>query len=267
MGASLEQARTAVGLPAQRIKGIMRQYWHSPDGVVCLFPEWFARKASDWPAQAVLARFPLYDEAADRPPDEALEAFLAAGAAPIVVTPGSANAHAERFLRHGLEACRRVGRRALVLTRYPEQVRALPPQEACFQYAPFGRVLPRAAAVLHHGGIGTASQCLAAGVPQLIMPLSHDQPDNAARVKRMGAGDYLYPSAFRPGRIAAVLETLLTSSHVGRSCADLRERCRTQISEEKMAELVERLSMTALSNRYRCLGTPDVPFVTPERGS
>src|SRR5438445_634188 len=62
-----------------------------------------------------------------------------------------------------------------------------------FEYVRFVRVFGRAAAVVHHGGIGTTSQCFRAGVPQLIMPMAHDQPDNAARVKRMGVGDYLYP--------------------------------------------------------------------------
>ena len=246
MGPAIQQVRTDVGLPPGRIKGLMRHYWHSPDGVLCLFPEWFARQASDWPAQAVLSRFPLYDEAIDRPPDPALEAFLAAGDAPVVITPGSANAHAQRFLRHALEACTRIRRRAVVITRYPEQVATLPPDGACFQYLPFGQVFPRAAAVIHHGGIGTTAQCLAAGVPQLIMPLSHDQPDNAARVKRFGAGDYLYPSAFKPHRIAHVLERLLASDAVRQACITLRDRCHTQMSDDEMAQLVESLGAKAL---------------------
>ena len=97
--------------------------------------------------------------------------------------------------------------------------------------------------------MGTTAQCLAAGVPQLIMPLSHDQPDNAARVKRMGAGDYLYPSAFKPRRIAAQLDSLLRSSAVRAACAALRERCRTQMSEDQMGELIETLSGRALGKR------------------
>jgi rhamnosyltransferase subunit B len=249
MGPGIEEVRRSVGLPPGRIKGLMRQYWHSPDGVLCLFPEWFAPQAGDWPRQAVLSRFPLDDGGADRPPDPAVEAFLAAGDAPIIITPGSANAHAERFIRQALAACGRLGRRALVITRYPEQVAARGPEVACFQYVPFGRVFPRVAAIVHHGGIGTVAQCLAAGVPQLIMPLSHDQPDNAARVKRMGAGDYLYPSAFKASRIAGVLETLLRSEAVKGACAAVRERSRTQMSEEGVAELIEARGGEALGKR------------------
>jgi rhamnosyltransferase subunit B len=249
MGPAIEEVRTSVGLPAGRIKGLLRHYWNSPDGVLCLFPEWFAPKAGDWPKQAVLSRFPLYDESPDRPPDPALESFLAAGDAPIVITPGSANVHAERFIRHAMAGCQLAGRRALVITRYPEQVAALPANAACLPYVPFGRVFPRTAAVIHHGGIGTTAQCLAAGVPQLIMPLSHDQPDNAARVKRMGAGDYLYPSAFTPRRIAARLDDLLHSNAVRQACAGLRDKSRAQITEAQMAKLVESLSARAFHKR------------------
>ena len=48
-----------------------------------------------------------------------------------------------------------------------------------------------ARAVVHHGGIGTTAQALATGTPQLILPLGFDQKDNAVRVKRLGAGDWL----------------------------------------------------------------------------
>jgi rhamnosyltransferase subunit B len=224
----------------------MRSYWHSPDGVLCLFPEWFARQAGDWPRQAVLSRFPLFDEGGDRPPDAALEAFLGAGDPPIIITPGSANAHAERFIRRSVEASGRVGRRALVITRFPEQVGVLPAGSASFEYVPFGRAFPRASAVLHHGGVGTVAQCLAAGVPQLIMPLAHDQPDNAARMKKMGVGEYLYPRAFKPAAIAQGLERLLTAPAVKQACVDFRQKMLRQMSEDEMGALVESMSDRAL---------------------
>jgi rhamnosyltransferase subunit B len=42
--------------------------------------------------------------------------------------------------------------------------------------------------LVHHGGIGTTAQALRAGRPQLVIPMAHDQFDNAARVKRLGVG-------------------------------------------------------------------------------
>jgi UDP:flavonoid glycosyltransferase YjiC (YdhE family) len=59
-------------------------------------------------------------------------------------------------------------------------------QRVAFDYAPFSRIFPRAAGVVHQGGVGTTAQVLRAGTPALIMPYSHDQPDNAARCVRRG---------------------------------------------------------------------------------
>ena len=78
----------------------------------------------------------------------------------------------------------------MFLTQYPEQLPArLPNGVRHFNYIPFSTVLPRAAAFVHHGGIGTTAQALAAGVPQLVVPLAHDQPDNAVRIRHLGVGD------------------------------------------------------------------------------
>ena len=254
----LGRVRRDAGVPGVMPKGVMRQWWHSPDGVLCMFPEWYARKASDWPAQAELTRFPLYDEAEVTEKDEAVERFLAAGDAPVVVTPGSANAQAAYFLKEAAGACEKLGRRGILVTRYPEQVPAgLPESIRAFEYVPFGRVFPRAAAVVHHGGIGTMAQCLAAGVPQLIMPMAHDQPDNAVRVKRMHVGDYLYPKSFKAAAIAEKLKNLLESPEVRKGCEKYKCKMGRQMSEDQMGVLIEEMSERAL--RVRQINGAGVP--------
>jgi UDP:flavonoid glycosyltransferase YjiC (YdhE family) len=66
-----------------------------------------------------------------------------------------------------------------------------------FDYVPLSKVLPRSTALIHHGGIGTMSQAIAAGIPQLIIPTSHDQPDNAVRVRRLGIGEFLRSDEYK----------------------------------------------------------------------
>jgi rhamnosyltransferase subunit B len=253
LGRPLGRVRREVGIRERMPRGMMRGgggWWHSPDGVVCLFPEWFAKKAADWPRQAVLTRFPLYDESDVLERDEKVERFMAGGDAPVVITPGSANAQAERFIREAVGAVRKLGRRGMVVTRYPEQVPAdLGAGIETFEYVPFAWVFPRAAAVIHHGGIGTTAQCLAAGVPQLIMPMAHDQPDNAARVKRMGVGDYLYPKAFRAEEIARRLKELAASAAVKKACARYRCKMGQQMAPGAVAELIEEMGERALRVR------------------
>ena len=231
--------REHVGL-RQPVRKIMRNYWNSPLQVLALFPDWYGAKQADWPAQTVVTRFPLYDESdhVAVPPD--LERFLADGPPPILFTPGSANIQARRFFDVGVEACRRLRLRALFVTRYPEQLPpALPPEVRHFAYLPFGQVFPRCAAVVHHGGIGTVAQGLAAGVPQLVMAMSHDQPDNGNRLTRLGVGAYLYPKVFTPDRVAAALARLTRSPEVARACRVCRARVEGQMPAEAVFRILE----------------------------
>lgn len=202
------RACRAQGVPPPPLA--FRDWWQSPDGGVCLWPEWFGPAQPDWPAGTVNSGFPLYDLADHVALSPELEAFLAAGAPPVVFTPGTAMAQAGRFFAAARAACAAHGWRAIFATKFPAQ---LPPLDAsCLHvpYAPFSALLPRCAAIVHHGGIGTTSQALASGIPQLIHPFSHDQPDNAARVKRLGVGDRLWPQEL--GKLGPRLAALLADA-------------------------------------------------------
>jgi UDP:flavonoid glycosyltransferase YjiC (YdhE family) len=116
-------------------------------------------------------------------------------------------------------------RRGILLTQFAEQVPpSLPAGVRHFAYVPFSRLLPRAAALIHHGGIGTTAQGLRAGIPHLVMPMAHDQPDNAARLKRLGVGDWLKPAAFRGPAVAARLQRLLTDDTIPPACREVAAR-------------------------------------------
>jgi rhamnosyltransferase subunit B len=191
-------------------RSLWREWWDSPDGVIAFFPEWFAAPQPDWPKNLLQWTFPLEDLAKEQPLSPALQAFLAAGERPVVFTPGSANVQAALFFDVAAKAVAKVGCRAVFVTREPSQVPAnLPPQIHVEAYAPFSTLLKQASAFVHHGGIGTMSQAFAAGVPQLIMHMAHDQPDNADRVERLGAGIGLSVRQFTPDRVAKELSRLL----------------------------------------------------------
>jgi UDP:flavonoid glycosyltransferase YjiC (YdhE family) len=84
------------------------------------------------------------------------------------------------------------------------------PDSICIaHYAPFSVLFPRAELVVHQGGVGTTAQCLRAGRPMLIMPYSHDQPDNARRMRRLGAARSILRSRFTAKRVAGVLRAML----------------------------------------------------------
>jgi len=219
--------RGELGLPP--VSRVFKTWVNSPQRMLALFPPWFAEPQPDWPPQLRLTGFVLSDDTCSPAVDDAdrarLEGFLRDGAPPIVFTPGSANRHAAAFFQTAIAATSTIGRRALLVTPYREHLPAsLPSHVGHVPYASFSTLFPRAAAVVHHGGIGTSAQALAAGAPQLVMPIGFDQPDNGARLARLNAARIVYPSLFTPTRVAPALEELLTSEVIRSECALNRNR-------------------------------------------
>lgn len=175
------------------LRDVHRHWLHSPHAVIAAFPEWFATAQPDWPAHGEQFDFalPWHGDAApgSQGLSPELETFLAAGPAPVVFTAGTGMAQPERFLACAVDAVRRAGCRGLLVSALADALPAgLPASMMAIRHAPFARLLPRCAAIVHHGGIGTVACALAAGIPQLIAPFAYDQFDNAARIDRMGAG-------------------------------------------------------------------------------
>ena len=223
----LNRLRNGLGLPP--VSRVLSRWMHSPDLVIGAWPSWFATPQPDWPQPTVSTGFPTFDEGGAALEDSLL-AFLDTGEAPIGITPGSAMAHGEAFFARGLQACASVGRRALLITPYADQLpRDLPDGVHHVAWAPFSQLLPRLAALIHHGGIGTSAQALAAGLPQLVVPFAHDQFDNGARLRRLGVARSVRPSA-RSDEWSAAARTLLASAEISAQAVFYAERMSTDVS-------------------------------------
>jgi rhamnosyltransferase subunit B len=249
---ALNAWRADLGLPP--VERVFETWLHSPQRVLGLFPDWFAAPQPDWPAQVRLTGFVLSDETCAPPvsvvgsathgtADAAagsFERFVTGGDEPIVFTPGSANRHGGAFFRAGIEAAGAIGRRALLVTGYPDQLPSpLPSHAYHLGYASFANLFPRAAAVVHHGGIGTCAQALAAGVPQLIMPMGFDQPDNAARLVRLGVAEAIPATRFTAANVVPSLGRLLSSDKVLTACQRWREQVDGTVALSRACELLE----------------------------
>ncbi|MDE3154204.1 MAG: glycosyltransferase family 1 protein [Acidobacteriota bacterium] len=244
LGPPLNAWRAEFGLPP--VQRIFRDWVHSPQRIVGLYPDWFAPPQPDWPPQLRLAGFPLAGDGDATWPAADLDAFLAQGRAPLAFTAGSANRLAHEFFSAAVEAARLLGRRALLLTRFAEQLPAqLPAEVRHVAWAPFSTLLPRCAAVVHHGGIGTCAQGLAAGVPQLVVPMAYDQPDNAARLVRLGVGAMLAPRQFTGAHAAGALGALLDSHDTADACARWRDRLQHDDAVERVCDLLRELEPPA----------------------
>ena len=223
---------------------------HSPDLVLGLFPDWFAPPPPDWPPNLHLVGFPLLDESGVCEMPVEMRSFVNTGVPLLVFTVGSFARRSRRFFEVSVEVCSRMGWRGLLLAPSRELVPvALPETVRFFEYAPLRDVLPGAAAIVHHGGIGTTALALAAGVPQLVVPFADDQSDNAARVQRLNAGMVMTRAAYRPRAVARALEKLLASSGIALACRSAAERMRRQDPLSEACRLIETLGSRCCTGR------------------
>lgn len=182
---------------------------------LAMFSKVLAKPQPDWHAPTLQTGFCFYDGHYDlgKMPDN-LDKFLAEGDAPIVFTLGSAAVmDARDFFEESIKAAKVLGKRAVLLYGiFNQPPEGLDENIVAYDYAPYSFIFPQAACVVHQGGIGTTSQVLRAGVPMLVMPYSHDQPDNAARCVRLGVARTIGRDAYTGEKAAKEIGKLLNNS-------------------------------------------------------
>ncbi len=187
---------------------------HSPYLVLALFSRALGVEQKDWPGHTLITGFCFYDaDAGNSELPAHLKEFLAAGEPPVVFTLGSAAVLAAGpFYELSAKAAQRLGARAVLLIGTDPRNRPqeeLPDSICVAEYAPYSGLFPRVQMVAHQGGVGTTAQCLRAGKPMLIMPFSHDQPDNARRMKRRKVARVIQRADYKPWRVARTLRAML----------------------------------------------------------
>lgn len=238
--APLNDLRAKLGLPP--VDRVMHRWLHSPQLVIAFFPEWFAAPQPDWPANTHTVGFPLWDAHGEAAPLAAAEEFLGGGAPPIVFTPGSAGSTMQRFFKESVQAARQLGLRAMLVTNYPEQVPPnLPANIKVFGYLPFSQVLPRAALLVYHGGVGTLAQGIKARIPHLVVPHGYDQFDSGWRIEQLGLGRSIPQSRYRVGRVARTIESILQDDAAARRRADYASRIDSADAVTRACRLIEGL--------------------------
>ena len=237
----LNRERAARGLAP--IRSLIDYLLGIADLSLALFPDWFAAPPPDWPQPLHQAGFPLYDPAPDAAPSAELRAFLDAGSPPVVFTPGTGNRQARAYFEAAAQALEQLGLRAIFLTPHRDQIAPSLPPTICWQdYVPLNTLLPHVAALAHHGGIGTTAEALRAGTPQLVVPLAHDQFDNAARVVALGAGASLHATRVTPARMAAALRRVVGVEQVVRQCAQVAQRFAAPSPIDALCQRLESLA-------------------------
>ena len=201
---------------------------HSPNLVLALFSRVLGKEQKDWPENTLITGFCYYDaDAGNTALPANLEEFLAKGPAPVVFTLGSAAVMtAGKFYEFSAKAAIKLGVRAVLLIGADprNRLKQEPPETICVaEYAPYSALFKRSAMVVHQGGVGTTAQCLRAGKPMLIMPYSHDQPDNGRRMQRLKVGRVIRRGSYTPARVARKLKAMLAEPILARRAVEVAQ--------------------------------------------
>lgn len=215
---------------------------HSPTLVLALFSSLFAASQPDWPPQSRITGFAFYDGSHETEVPSELSRFLDEGPAPIIFTLGTSAVWVARdFFQQSIAAAQKLGRRAVLLIgderNLPQE--ALSSEIIAVDYAPFGSLLERGCAMVHHGGVGTTSQGLRAGTPTLIVPIAFDQPDNAAHALRLGTSRTLQRKQYFADRVAKELDVLLTRPQYALKAKEVGEHLRNERGASVAGDLLE----------------------------
>ncbi len=235
----VHQLRKELGLPFKPFPMFDDKF--SDRLTLALFSICLAQPQADWPSNTVQSGFVFYDggEAALSPE---LDAFFEAGEAPIIFTLGSAAVMLPgRFFEESIAAAQQLGKRAVLLIGKNEPPAGLTDDIIAVSYAPYSQVFPKACAVVHQGGIGTTAQGLRAGVPTVVMPYSHDQPDNAKRLEKLGTSLTIGRDRYNTARAAKALNQLLSQPSYQQRAEQVGEQIRQEQGAGGACEAIENL--------------------------
>lgn len=242
--APINRVRASFGLPPRD-----QQLWLGglSSHLICLAcSPAFQPPAPDWPDRVRTTGFAFWDTPSSWHPTPELQAFLAGDTPIIAVTAGSIApaiaASFAPFYRTSISAIRAVGARALVIGATLDHLAS--PHESdvlAIPFAPYSRVFPRCAAVIHHGGIGTTAQCLRYGVPSLVVPWGVDQFYTGGRLIHLDAGAMLLSRRYTVERATHTLRALLDDPRYRQSTSSLAAQLTHEDGVSQLCDTLETL--------------------------
>jgi rhamnosyltransferase subunit B len=231
----LNEFRASLGLaPISSLRSLGQLMTHQ----VCFFPEWYCPKAPDWPSALDCVGFPLAPPTGELPHE--VGRWIARHGAPIIFTPGTGVVDVDHFFAAARRCCQLLKRPGLFLSPSFDANRLDAAEPILhLDYVDLASVLPHAALLVHHGGIGTTARALEAGVPQIISPQAFDQPDNGHRISQLAAGTMIGRSRLSGEALAGAAQWLLNDERTRRALADLACRVREANAITRAADILE----------------------------
>ena len=168
-----------------------------------------------------------------------LAGFLESGPPPVFIGFGSMNnIAAERLTKIVLQALELTGQRGLLATGWGGMGQAdLPDTVFRVEDVPHDWLFERVRAAIHHGGAGTTSASLRAGVPTLVVPFFADQPFWGWRVAALGVGPApISPRSLGVERLAGAIRRITSDRDMRARAAAMGRRIRNENGTERAVE-------------------------------
>lgn len=205
--------RARLGMPPGG--DMLTSVWLSPELTLLGVSPQIAQRQPDWPSSLRVTGFLDMPnmQLEGRLTDE-VEAFLAAGEAPVYMTFGSwtprDTAQQREHLRLLTGAARLSGRRAIIQAADAAACGFRSDTQVLYVSAsPHHLIFPRCAAVVHHGGAGTTQSATLAGRPSVVVANIAEQEHWGQELRRLGiAGKPLRRHSVTPEKLAARMRAL-----------------------------------------------------------
>jgi sterol 3beta-glucosyltransferase len=207
------------------------------------FSETIVPRAAEWGANVHFTGYWRPQEP-DWVPSEDLLAFLDAGRPPVFIGFGSMPVRdPQRVTDIVVAAVQQSGQRAVLHAGWAGIGRAeLPATVYLLDYAPYGWLFPRMAAVVHHGGSGTTGFGFWAGVPTVLVPFLFDQFYWGRRIVALGMGPQPVPyKRLTAARLAAAIDRACSDEPMRRRAAALGAQIRTEDGVAAAVSVVQQI--------------------------
>lgn len=226
--APIEHLRQSHGLPKMKKNPLTYGYFET-EATLVLLPDFFLSRQSDWPEHRVhFAGFPFLASRKEAEREDL-----------VVYTFGSVlEIFDEHFFEMTLNFQETHKEKALfvlgsnfkkVYEKFKDRIFHF---VEFIEYAPYDVLFSRASVIVHHGGIGTIAEAMRAGTPQLIVPFTNDQPENARRTADLGIARVIAINQLDENILEEEFKKL-RSDEVRKNCNNIQERmARTTFSEE-----------------------------------
>lgn len=197
-------------------------------------------KPRDWKANAHITGYWLLSNQNEQSPAREVVDFMQAGPPPIAITFGSTQSRKLSEIKlKVIEALIRCKQRGIIVAAKPDS-RHSSPDVLQVDYVPYNWLFKRSALIIHHGGAGTTAKGLTAGVPNIILPFTSDQPFWGRRVYALGAGPRPIPARNLSTRaLTDAINQAITNKKMRKEAELIGERLRKEDGVSQAIKIVE----------------------------